>query len=92
MVPPRENAVPWDATHPRTQAAIPENGLEQWKRDTGNHRGSLAENAMYRLKQLFGEGVASRRFDSQVNEVHARIAAMNRMTDLGHAAVGSVKG
>jgi hypothetical protein len=30
-----------------------------------------------------GAGVASRLFDAQVNEVQARIAAMNRMTDLG---------
>ncbi len=48
-----------------------------------NHHRSLAENAMYRLKQLFGEAVASRIFESQVNEVHARIAAMNQMTYLG---------
>lgn len=85
VVPPRENAVAWDAEHPRTQAlaAIQEKGLVQWKKDTGYHHRSIAENAMYRLKQLFGAGVASRIFDAQVNEVHARIAAMNRMTYLG---------
>ncbi|CAK0737978.1 hypothetical protein CCP3SC1_1020006 [Gammaproteobacteria bacterium] len=38
---------------------------------------------MYRLKQLFGDGVASRIFESQVNEVYARIAALNKMTYLG---------
>lgn len=85
VVPPRENAVPWDADHPRTQALaeIHEKGLAPWKKDTGYHHRRLAENAMYRLKQLFGAGVASRLFDAQVNEVHARIAAMNRMTYLG---------
>jgi hypothetical protein len=85
VVPPRENAVAWDADHPRTQAlaAIQEKGMPAWKKDTGYHRRSLAENAMYRLKQLFGEDIASRQFDSQVNEVHARMAAMNRMTYLG---------
>ena len=35
------------------------------------------------LKPLFGAGVASRIFDAQVNKVHARIAAMKQMTDLG---------
>lgn len=87
VVPPRENALPWDAAHPRTQAlaAIQEKGLAQWKQDTGYHRRSLDENAMYRLKQLFGDAVASRHFESQVNEVPARIAAMNRMTYRGMA-------
>ncbi|MBK5965599.1 IS5/IS1182 family transposase [Thiocystis minor] len=85
VVPPRENAVAWEADHPRAQAlaAIQEKGVVQWKQDAGDHRRSLAENAMYRLKQIFGEAVASRIFESQVNEVHARIATMNQMTDLG---------
>jgi hypothetical protein len=38
---------------------------------------------MDRLKPLLGAGVASRLFDTQVNEVQARIAAINQMTDLG---------
>lgn len=85
VVPPRENAVPWEPTHPRTHALadIAQKGEAPWKRDTGYHRRSLAENAMYRLKQLFGDTLTSRLFEAQVNEVHARIAAMNRMTYLG---------
>lgn len=85
VVPPRDNAVPWKADHPRTQALtqIQEKGVAQWKKEASYHRRSLAENAMYRLKQLFGEAVASRLFDAQVNEVHARITAMNKMTYLG---------
>ena len=37
VVPPRANAVPWAADHPRTQAlvAIAEQGLAAWKRATG---------------------------------------------------------
>jgi hypothetical protein len=85
VVPPRENAVAWEDDHPRTQALaeIAQKGRQPWKKDSGYHHRSLAENAMYRLKQLFGEAVASRMFESQVNEVHARIAAMNQMTYLG---------
>lgn len=85
VVPPRKNAVPWEAEHPRTQALqeIEEKGREQWMDDTGYHHRSIAENAMYRLKQLFGDSVASRNFDAQVVEIHARIAAMNLMTYLG---------
>jgi hypothetical protein len=47
------------------------------------HRRSIAENAMYRLKQLFGDSLASRIFETQKTEVHARVAAMNIMTYLG---------
>lgn len=54
-----------------------------WKREAGYHRRSLAENAMFRLKQLFGDAVALRHFDAQVSEVHARLATMNTMTYLG---------
>jgi hypothetical protein len=40
--------------------------MVQWKQGAGYHRRSLADNAMYRLKQLTGEAVASRQFDAQV--------------------------
>lgn len=84
-VPPRDNAVPWEANHPRTQAlaAIAAQGLSAWKRTVGSHRRSLAENTIDRLKQRFGDRLASRRFETQVTEVHARVAALNVMTYLG---------
>ena len=85
VVPPRENAVAWEEDHPRTQALaqIQEKGMADWKATTNYHRRSIAENAMYRLKQLFGDRLASRIFETQVVEVHARIAALNIMTYLG---------
>ncbi len=85
MVPPRENAVAWGADHPRTEALakIKEKGMAAWKDETSYHRRSIAENAMYRLKQLFGDKLASRLFGTQVVEVDARVAAMNIMTYLG---------
>ena len=85
VVPPRENAVPWEEDHPRTQAlaGIAEQGLAGWKESVGYHRRSLAENAFYRFKQIFGDRLASRLFETQVTEVHARVAAMNTMTALG---------
>jgi hypothetical protein len=84
-VPPRENAVPWEADHPRTQAlaTIAEQGLPAWKQAVGYHRRSLAENGIYRFKQRFGERLASRLFETQVTEVHVRVAALNVMTYLG---------
>jgi hypothetical protein len=85
IVPPRDNAVPWEAGHPRTEALayIAEHGIKAWKKSTNYHQRSLAENAMYRLKQLLGDRLSSRLFETQVTEVHVRIAAMNIMTSLG---------
>lgn len=85
IVPPRENAVPWEAGHPRNDVIqeIETKGLAAWKDESGYHQRSLAENAMYRLKQLLGDRLAARLFETQVVEVHARVAAMNIMTYLG---------
>jgi hypothetical protein len=85
VVPPRVDAVPWDAAHPRTKALgeIERLGRTIWKQEQGYHQRSLAENAMYRLKQLFGDRLASRCFEAQVTEVHVRAAVMNIMTSLG---------
>lgn len=85
MAPPRENAVQWAAAHPGTQAlaAIAEQGLAAWKQARGYHRRSIAENARYRFKQLFGDRLASRQFETQVTEVHVRVAALHVMTYLG---------
>jgi len=85
VVPPREGAVPWEDGHPRNQAIadIAAHGVKAWKNASGYHQRSLAENAMYRLKQLFGNHLTARLFESQVTEVHVRIAAMNIMTALG---------
>jgi hypothetical protein len=85
VVPPRDNAAFWENGHPRNTALflVVMMGLALWKVAIGYHKRSIAENAMYRLKQLFGASLASRKFETQEIEVHARIAAMNTMTYLG---------
>jgi len=84
-IPPRANAVPWAPDHPRTHAlaVIAAQGLPAWKQAVGYHRRSIAENAIYRLQQLFGDRLASRLFETQVIEVQVRGAALNVMTYLG---------
>ena len=89
-IPPRENAQPWAANpdgtmHPRTAILerIGQIGLAQWKKQSGYHRRSLAETAMFRLKTLFGAQLQARRFDAQVAEAYIRCAALNIMTRLG---------
>ena len=49
-------------TRKGTTRAIRHRGRRRWKEDVGYHRRSLAENAMYRFKQLFGDHLASKPF------------------------------
>ncbi|SEM16346.1 hypothetical protein SAMN05216500_112128 [Acinetobacter sp. DSM 11652] len=53
--------------------------MEKW---SGYHRRSLVETKMHRIK-LLGDKLSARSFDSQVKEVHARVAVLNRFTELG---------
>jgi hypothetical protein len=57
--------------------------MAAWKEETGYDRRSIAEKTLYRLKQLFGDSLASRLFETQVTEMYTRIPAMNVMTYLG---------
>ncbi len=83
-IPPREDAVTWGNDPPRDAllAEIQSKGRAGWKEDSGYHRRSIAENMMYRLKQL-GDRLFSREFDRQVAESHVRVAIINRFTCLG---------
>lgn len=83
-IPPREGAVEWGNDHPRDGILkeIEAKGRDGWKDDSGYHRRSLAENMMYRLKQL-GDKMFSRVFECQVAEAQVRAAIINRFTYLG---------
>lgn len=83
-IPPRDGAVRWGDNHPRDAilADIDAKGRDGWKDDSGYHRRSIAENMMYRLKQL-GDKLFSRTFERQVAEAHVRAAIINRFTYLG---------
>ena len=58
-------------------------GREEWKKEAGYHRRSLAETAMMRLKTIFSEKLKAREWRRQVTELIVRCAVMNRMTSLG---------
>lgn len=87
-IPPREGAVHWPAKMPgaarRNEAvdAIAQGSRREWKQQSGYHRRSLAENAMYRFKTLTGPCLWARRIDSQATEVAVRVGVLNRMTGL----------
>ena len=68
--------------------------MEKW---SGYHRRSLVETKMHCIK-LLGDKLSARSFDSQVNEIHARVAVLNRFTELGRPLIklrlkfGSIRG
>jgi hypothetical protein len=90
-IPPREDAKIWQHGNsaqpplPRDEnlRRIREVGQKQWKAETGYHRRSLAETAMFRIKTLFGDHLSNRRFDTQASQVGFRCRALNIMTHLG---------
>jgi hypothetical protein len=58
-------------------------GLDEWEREAGYHRRSLAETAMMRLKAVFSDKLKAREWRRQETELRPRCAALNRMTSLG---------
>jgi hypothetical protein len=58
-------------------------GRSAWKEESGYHERSLAETAMFRIKTIFGDGVASRGSAQQATEAGIRCRALNIMTHQG---------
>jgi hypothetical protein len=58
-------------------------GRDEWKKEAGYHRRSLAETAMMRLKTIFSDKLKAREWKRQETELRVRCAAMNKMTGLG---------
>jgi hypothetical protein len=86
IIPPRKNA--WirkgDAFAYRNAALVAcrRLGRRIWKVWGGYYRRSLVGTKMNCSKRL-GERVMSRTFERQVNELHIRVAILNRFTELG---------
>jgi hypothetical protein len=58
-------------------------GRDEWKKEAGYHRRSLAETAMMRMKTIFSDKLKAWEWKRQETELRLRCAAMNRMTSLG---------
>ncbi len=88
MIPPRKNAKLWKDTklssleQNELLRTVKRLGRTLWKKWSGYHRRSLVETKMHCIK-LLGDKLAARSFSSQVNEIHARIAVLNKFTELG---------
>ena len=88
VIPPRKNAKPWKDTKPHSLErnellqTVKHLGRTLWKKWSSYHRRSLVESKMHCIK-LLGEKLSARHFQSQVNEIHARVAVLNKFTELG---------
>jgi len=90
-VPPRKDAKIWQHGNshqpplPRDEnlRAIRKGGRKKWKRESGYHQRSLSETAVYRFKIIFGNTMSTRTLSRQITEAHIKVAALNRMTQLG---------
>ena len=91
IIPPQENAIYWVDEKDNLLDLDPNHILEQieqkrrkkWKQESGYHRRSLSETAMYRFKTIFGSELYSRRLDSQQVEAAIKIKCLNKMTGIG---------
>lgn len=61
-------------------------GRDEWKNESGYHKRSLAETAMYRLKCTFGPKLKSRKPENQVVETNIRVSLLNLFTSYGRPA------
>ncbi|EXD31881.1 transposase DDE domain protein [Acinetobacter sp. 479375] len=88
VIPPRKNAKPWKdiKAHSRERNELLRTvkclGRTIWKKWSGYHRQSLVETKMHCIKLLVDK-LCSRNVDSQVNEIHARVAVLNKFKELG---------
>ena len=88
MIPPRKNAKPWKDTKSSSLErnellrTVKRLGRTLGKKWSGYHRRSLVETKMHCIK-LLGDKLMARSFPSQVNEIHARVAVLNKFTEIG---------
>ena len=63
--------------------AVQKKGRKGWKQQSGYHRRSLAETAMFRYKQIVGNKLRVREMGNQQVESRLGCKILNRMTHLG---------
>lgn len=91
IIPPQENAVYWldengqllDIGRNVVLQIIEQKGRKEWKQQSGYHRRSLSETAMYRYKKIFGAELVSRKLESQKTEAAVKVVCLNKMTGIG---------
>ena len=92
-IPPRSNArldhcgTFGSAGRYRNEAVIAmrKGDLDGWKERTNYHKRSLAETIMFQIKQIFGDKLKARNFESQVVETRIKVSLLNRFIDMNYS-------
>ncbi len=90
-IPPRRNAKRMRCNNSQDMLAIRDANLHQiqqqgrydWRVASGCTRQSLAENAVFRFKSIFGSRFRARRFDNQRVEGWIKCRVLNQMVSIG---------
>ena len=80
---PAKDPPGWRAARNRILQQIAARGRSRWKVLSGYTRQSIAENTMFRFKQLFGGRLWARSQATQHSEALVKCSVLNRMTHLG---------
>lgn len=87
LIPPRKGEGYWPGEYAARNRAVANQRLSgsnaRWKWTTDYNRRSIAETAMYRVKQLFGGSLTLRDYDAQVAEAMAMVRALNEIMRVG---------
>ncbi|KAB3085607.1 IS5 family transposase [Escherichia coli] len=87
LIPPRKGAGYCPGKYADRNRVVADQQLSgsnaRWKWTTDDNRRSIAETAMYRVKQLFGGSLTLRDNDARVAEALAMVRALNKMTKAG---------
>jgi len=73
----------WRAARNRVLRQIEARGRSAWQVLSGYTRQSIAENTIFRFKQVFGGRLWTRRYTTQRTEALVKCVVLNRMTQLG---------
>ncbi|WP_169050798.1 IS5 family transposase [Klebsiella pneumoniae] len=86
LIPPRKGAGYWPGEYADRNRAVANQRMTgsnaRWKWTTDYNRRSIAETAMYRVKQLFGGSLTLRDYDGQVAEAMALVRALGNAANL----------
>jgi hypothetical protein len=77
------NPTGWRIARNRILQQIETQGRTAWRALSGYTRQSVAENTMFRFKQLFGGRLWARGLQTQRTEAMVKCSVLNRMTQLG---------
>lgn len=80
---PTKDPAGWRAARNRVLQQIAAHGRSAWQVLSGYTRQSIAENAMFRFKQLLGGRLWARRYATHRTEALVKCTILNRMTQLG---------